>query len=302
MLLSKILEEMGDTTSEIVRDKDFDSMGILISGYSGSNRCVFVMDESYLGKLDDSVAVVITTRDLAKKIYDMDKGVCISLCPRTKFYQIHNFLSTTDAYKRKEEKTLIDSSSNVSPLAAIATMNVKIGANVIIENFVDIKENVIIEDNVIIRSGAVIGGPGYDYKEIDGKLTMTAQIGGIILRKGVEIGSNTCIERAAFPYEDTEIGEETKIGSLCYVSHGVKIGRKVRMPNCVSISGYSRIGDGASIGPNATISNVIHVGSNAFVSLGSVVATSVRRGKHVSGNFAITHDKFLKKYMDDMRK
>ena len=74
------------------------------------------------------------------------------------------------------------------------------------------------------------------------------------------------------------------------------------MPNCVSISGYSRIGDGASIGPNATISNVIHVGSNAFVSLGSVVATSVRRGKHVSGNFAITHDKFLKKYMDDMRK
>lgn len=303
MLLSDIARDIGDRETIYRNEKPISTMGMLIQGHKSENRCVFISNRAYLSKLDDSVSMVITNKDIADEVLLHGKGVCITEDPRRKFYQIHNYLSTKKWYCREKNNTIIrGNNTNISPLSHIADFNVTIGDNVIIENFVDIKENVTIEDDVIVRSGAVIGNPGYDYKQFGDEIIMTAQTGGVILRKGTEVGSNSCIERAAFPYENTDIGDQTKIGCLCYISHGVKVGKRVFMPNCVSISGYTIIDDDVTIGPNATITSVSHIGANARITLGAVVGSDVKNGKHVSGNFAIPHNKFLQNYMDSLRK
>lgn len=300
MVLSKILKEMGDICSYCENESSFEKMSIIIPGYSAENRCVFAAEESYLNKLDDSVKMVITTEALAEKIKKMDKGVCVTENPRLKFYEIHNYLASKTWYCRRKFKTLIGENCKISEFSSIAEHNVIIGNNVIIENFVDIKENTVIDDNAIIRSGVVIGNPGFDYKVFDDSVIMTKQMGGVALGKGVEVGSNTCIERAAFPYEDTRVEKDSKIGALCYIAHGVRIGKRVFMPNCISISGYTRVDDNVIIGPGATVTNRTHIGEGATVTLGSVIGSSVRKDCHVTGNFAIPHDKFLKNYRNSL--
>lgn len=301
MFLSEILKEMGDLTSYCENEQEFQNLSVMLPGYFAEKRCVFVAQESYLGRLDDSVLMVITTQELAENIKKLGKGICVTENPRLKFYEIHNYLAGKNHYCREKFDSFVGESCQISKSAVIAEHNVVIGKHVTIENFVDIKENVVIEDDVIIRSGAVIGNPGYDYKIINDKVVMTKQTGGIILKKGVEIGSNSCIERAAFPYEDTLIGEDSKIGCLCYISHGVRIGKRVFMPNCVSISGYTRIDDDVRIGPGATVTNITHIGKGAVVTIGSVVGSSVRKDAHVTGNFAISHDKFLQNYRESLK-
>lgn len=300
MILSEILKEMGEDYSYCENEKTFEKMSIIIPGYSAENRCVFIIEEAYLNKLDDSVKMVITTKNLADKIRKLGKGVYITENPRLKFYEIHNYLASKTWYRRKKYKTLIGNDCRISKFSSIAEQNVRIGNNVTIENFVDIKENTVIEDNVVIRSGAVIGNPGFDYKIFEDRVIMTKQMGGVILGNGVEVGSNTCIERAAFPYEDTQVQKDSKIGCLCYISHGVQIGKRVFMPNCVSISGYTRIDDNVVIGPGATVSNIVHIGEGATISLGSVVGSTVKKNGHVTGNFAIPHDKFLENYRNSL--
>jgi UDP-3-O-[3-hydroxymyristoyl] glucosamine N-acyltransferase len=153
----------------------------------------------------------------------------------------------------------------------------------------------------VIRSGVTIGNPGYDFKFLNGELKHTAHVGGIIIREGAEIGSNSCIEKSTFPNEYTVIDKEAKIGSQCYVAHGVRIGKRVLMPNNVSVSGYTIIEDDVSIGPGAVISNLIKIGKGAHVAIGAVVGTSIKEGEHVAGNFALEYDTFMNIYLESMR-
>jgi len=57
--------------------------------------------------------------------------------------------------------------------------------------------------------------------------------------------------------------------------------------------GRVTVGEGAYLGPSATISNGLAIGAGARVTLGAVVTQDVASGGHVSGVFAIDHEKFL---------
>lgn len=294
-LLSKILTEMGITEYEISNEKPFVNMSMLLPRREEKDRCVFVMDKAFLRKVDDSVNMIITSFDLYDDAKDTGKGVCAVANPRLTFYGIHNFLSHNQEYLNPIYKTIIGENCKISNLADISPDNVKIGNNVVIDSFVKIEAGVEIGDNVIIRSGVVLGTPGFDYKTDGEKVIPTEQTGIIEIGNNVELNANAVVEKPAFPYERTIIGDDCKIGCLCYVSHGVHLGKRVMMPSSVSVSGYTFIGDDVLISPNSTISNIIKIGDRTHVTLGSVVATNVKKDSHVTGYFAIDHDKYLRK-------
>lgn len=301
MVLSKILQEIGDNQSKCIQETEFTSLAMLIEGYGEKDCCVFIADEKYLGKLKDDVKMVITTPKIFEKMMGFRQGICITDNPRIKFYEIHNYLSHKEYYKRKVVDTQMADNCTIARNSEIASKNVIIEEGVTVHPFAVIRENTHIKKNAVIRSGAVIGNPGFDYKSINGSLIMTEQVGGIIIEENVEIGSNTCIECACFPYEDTVIGRCSKIGALCYISHGTRIGERVLMPNCISISGYTIIDNDVHIGPGATITNICHIKEGANITIGSVVCSNVRKHEHVTGNFAIQHEKFLNNYRNSLR-
>ncbi len=296
MLISSILDQIGNIRYRLMDEVSFTNLAMMISGYGADDSVVFAADPKYIKRLDDRVRMVLTTEEYADLIHDKGYGVCVVDDPRSVFYMIHGYLSNTSGYCRESFPTRIGSGCNISSMTDISDTGVAIGDNVTIEPFVSIKAGTEIGDNVIIRSGVAIGGPGYDYRDLGEGLQMTPQMGGVKIGHDVEINSNTCIERATFPYEDTLIGDHCKIGALCYIAHGVRLGSRVLMPNCASVSGYTVIGDDVSVGPGATITNVTAIGENAHITLGAVVCNRVKQGNTVSGNPAIPHDRFLEQY------
>lgn len=173
--------------------------------------------------------------------------------------------------------------------------NIFIGHNVIIEEdcvignntFIDhhtvIKYGTIIGDNVQIGANNTIGGIGFGYeKDEDGKFQVIPHIGNIIIENNVDIGNNTCIDRAVMG--STHIGFNCKIDNLVHIAHGV-----VLKPNSVVIAhamigGSSIIGENAWIAPNAAVINKVSVGDNAVVGLAAVVIRDVEDGDVIVGN------------------
>jgi UDP-3-O-[3-hydroxymyristoyl] glucosamine N-acyltransferase len=140
-----------------------------------------------------------------------------------------------------------------------------------------------IHSSVVVGRNTVIGGDGFGYaREIDGTLVKMPHMGNVIIHEDVEIGSNTCIDRAVIG--STIIGAGTKIDNLVHVAHGVKIGRNCLIVAGVVIGGSCEIGDNVYIGIGAMIKNKIRIGNNAVIGMGAVVLKDVPDGVTVVGN------------------
>ena len=62
----------------------------------------------------------------------------------------------------------------------------------------------------------------------------------------------------------------------------------------VIVCGRVKIGENSYLGPNCTIKNGLILGENSKVSMGAVVTKNVNENEVVTGNFAISHEQFIK--------
>ncbi|MDR0486431.1 MAG: UDP-3-O-(3-hydroxymyristoyl)glucosamine N-acyltransferase [Elusimicrobiota bacterium] len=160
--------------------------------------------------------------------------------------------------------------------------NVKIGADCIIYPNVAIRENVSIGNRVIIQPGAVIGGDGFGFASVDGKTHKIAQIGLVEIGDGVEIGSNTAIDRATVGV--TKIGAGTKIDNLVMIAHNVEIGENCLIVAQVGISGSTKIGNNVTIAGQAGIVGHLKIGNNVLISAQSGISGDIADNMRVGGN------------------
>ena len=116
----------------------------------------------------------------------------------------------------------------------------------------------------------------------DGRWIKFPQIGKLIIKNDVEIGSNTCIDRGAL--SDTIIGPGTKINNLCHIAHNVKIGSNVIIAALVNISGSSIIEDNVWIAPSAALRGHQRIGEGAIIGTGAIVTKNVPPGETWIGN------------------
>jgi len=167
--------------------------------------------------------------------------------------------------------------------------NCQIGENTCIFPNVTIRENTIIGSQCIIHSGVCIGTDGFGFV-FDGKEWIKVpQIGRVIIGDNVEIGSNTCIDRATFG--ETRIGSGTKIDNLVQIGHNVKIGDNCAIAATTGIAGSAVIGNCVRIGAGAGINGHITIGDNVTIGAWSGVAKSVEKDAIVSGFPAVDHSR-----------
>ncbi len=162
--------------------------------------------------------------------------------------------------------------------------NVSIGKNCVIYSGVKIYQDCVIGDNVILQSGAVIGGDGFGFAPTeDGSFRKIPQIGNVILEDFVEIGANTCIDRATMGStvikkgvkldnliqigHNVVVGEDTVMAAQCGVAGSTKLGRGIMMGGQVGIVGHLTIADGVKIGSQSGIGH--NVTDQGAVMLGS---------------------------------
>jgi len=164
-----------------------------------------------------------------------------------------------------------------------------IGKRVVLGEGCVLYPNVTIYDNVdlgrgcILHSGVVIGADGFGYVMDRGRWHKFPQVGRVEIGDFVEIGANSCVDRAALGV--TEIGEGTKLDNMVHVGHNCRIGKHVVVAAQTGFSGGVVVEDYAVIGGQVGIGDKARIQSRAVLGSGCGVLTSkvVRSGETVWG-------------------
>ena len=165
----------------------------------------------------------------------------------------------------------------------IIEANCTIGDNTVIEHNTVIKKGTIIASNCYIGSNCTIGGNGFGYeKDSDGDLQLIKHIGNVIIEEYVEIGNNTCIDRAVLG--STLIKKHVKIDNLVHIAHGVIIDENSLIIANSLIGGSTKIGKRVWVAPSATIINKTTIDDDALIGMGAVVIKPVQKGEVIIGN------------------
>lgn len=141
--------------------------------------------------------------------------------------------------------------------------NVTIGIDCVIYPNVVIYDNVTIGDRVILHAGVVIGADGFGYVRDSLSHHKFPQIGTVVIEDDVELGANTCVDRAALGR--TRIGRGTKLDNMVHVGHNCDIGERVVIAGQTGISGSVTIEDDCVIGGQVGFGDHIRVQSGAVI-------------------------------------
>jgi UDP-3-O-[3-hydroxymyristoyl] glucosamine N-acyltransferase len=160
---------------------------------------------------------------------------------------------------------------------------VVLGEGCVLHPNVTVYDNVDIGRGSILHSGCVIGADGFGYVMEDGRWHKFPQVGRVEIGDFVEIGANSCVDRAAMGV--TSIGEGTKLDNMVHVAHNCRIGRHVVVAAQTGFSGGVTVGDYAVIGGQVGIGDKARIESRAVLGSGCGVLTSkiVHSGETVWG-------------------
>ena len=192
--------------------------------------------------------------------------------------------------------------------------NVIIGENVKIHSNCYIGENVIIKDdsiifsnvsiyhdtkigsNNIIHSGSIIGSDGFGFAPNNNKYDKVMQIGNVVTKNNVEIGANTCIDRATMG--STKICAGVKLDNLIQIAHNVEIGKNTVIAAQTAIAGSTKIGANCMIGGQVAIAGHLFIANKVKIAGQSGIASNITKiGSVVQGPLAFDIKQFQRSYI-----
>jgi UDP-3-O-[3-hydroxymyristoyl] glucosamine N-acyltransferase len=160
------------------------------------------------------------------------------------------------------ERSTIGNGTQIRAAAKIGD-HVTVGDDCVIHPNVFLEDGVTLGSRVILHAGVVIGADGFGYVRDEQSHHKFPQIGTVIIEDDVELGANTCVDRAALGR--TRIGRGTKIDNLVHVGHNCDIGERVVIAAQTGISGSVTIEDDCVIGGQVGFGDHIHVQSGAVI-------------------------------------
>lgn len=169
---------------------------------------------------------------------------------------------------------------------------VKIGNRTVLFPNVTVMNDCVIGSDVVIHAGTVIGSDGFGFVRDGAVNVKIPQMGIVQIDDQVEIGANSCIDRAALG--KTWIKRGVKTDNLVQIAHNVVIGEDTVLVAQAAIGGSVSIGDQVVIGGQVAVRDHLRVENRAMIGSQSGVAKSLGPGEIVSGSPAIPHRLWLK--------
>ncbi len=150
--------------------------------------------------------------------------------------------------------------------------------------------------NCVLHSGVVIGADGFGFApREDGGYDKIDQIGNVVIEDNVEIGANTCVDRATMG--QTIIHHGAKLDNLCQIAHNVSIGSNTVMASQSAVAGSGKVGEHCVIAGQVGIVGHIEVGNNVTIAAQSGVTRNVKDGSVLLGTPAIDGAKQKRNYV-----
>ncbi len=305
MILEKLIkgcefEIKGDINCEIKNVRNIEN--------AVKGDITLLIKREYLNILDKIMAsVIITKYSFSRKIFEENfkgEAVIFSKNPQFLWAKILEKLYTEKTEYKIAETAVIGDNVKIGDNVFIGENSViednveigsdtiikhnvtiekgtKIGENCLIYSNVSIRKNSIIGNRVILHPGVIIGSDGFGYASTPSGPYKIPQVGIVRIEDDVEIGANSCIDRAAI--EETKIGKGVKIDNLVQIGHNVIIGKNTIIAGNTGIAGSTRIGENCLIGGAVGIADHIKIGNNVKIAGGTGVTGSVPDNKIIAG-------------------
>ncbi|MCX5633900.1 MAG: UDP-3-O-(3-hydroxymyristoyl)glucosamine N-acyltransferase [Phycisphaerae bacterium] len=299
-------ELIGSGTSEVCRVAPFES--------AGADCVTFAADDELLKNISACKAAAVIVN---KKIDSAVPLLVVDNVERALIKVLREFMPQLDKppagiHKSAvvDEGVSIDKTTSIGPLACIRKgakvgegtvigAGCKVGQNSIIGSDCRLEDNVVvyhncnIGNNCIIGANSTIGATGFGYYFIDGQHQLIPHTGGVIIEDCVEIGANSCIDRAKFG--NTVVGAGTKIDNLVQIAHNVIVGKCCLIAAQVAVAGSSKLGNGVVLAGQVGIKDHTTIGDGTRIGAQAGVISDIEPNKKIVGSPAMDIKEFFRR-------
>lgn len=189
------------------------------------------------------------------------------------------------------ENAVVGDDTKIYPHAYVGD-NVKIGENATLYQHVSVYAECRVGNNCILHSGCVIGADGFGFAPTENGYEKIPQIGNVVLEDDVEIGANTCIDRATMG--STIVHKGAKIDNLVQIAHNDEIGSNTVIAAQTGVAGSTKIGEWCMFGGQVGVAGHITVGNKVNVGAQTGVNSHVEGNQTIMGYPAMSYRDFMK--------
>ena len=184
-----------------------------------------------------------------------------------------------------EDGAVIGDGAKIYPQCYVGD-NVKIGDKTTLYAGVKIYEGCSVGANCILHAGSVIGADGFGFApNAAGGFDKIPQLGNVIIEDNVEIGANTCVDRAKT--DSTIIRKGVKLDNLIQIGHNVVIGENTVSSSQTGIAGTTKVGSNCFIGGQVGVADHITIGNGVKIGAQSGIDKDVPDGEFRFGSPAL---------------
>ncbi|KAA6317985.1 UDP-3-O-acylglucosamine N-acyltransferase [termite gut metagenome] len=169
---------------------------------------------------------------------------------------------------------------------------VNVGRGCILYSNVNVYHDCRIGNHCIIHSGVVIGADGFGFAPTPHGYEKIPQIGITVLEDNVEVGANTCIDRATMGA--TVIRAGVKLDNLIQIAHNDEIGSHTVMAAQAGVAGSTKVGEWCMIGGQVGLAGHIKVGDKVSIAAQSGIPRHVKSNSQIMGSPAFDAKEYFK--------
>ena len=161
--------------------------------------------------------------------------------------------------------------------------DVQIGDDCILHANVVVADGCSLGNGVTLHHGAIIGSDGFGFASdpSTGNHVSKPQVGTVCIDDGVQIGANSCVDRAAFG--TTHVKNGARIDNLVMVGHNCVIGENSILVGQVGIAGSTTLGRNVVLGARAGVAGHLHLDDGVMVAAMGGVHNNQKKGAVVGG-------------------
>jgi UDP-3-O-[3-hydroxymyristoyl] glucosamine N-acyltransferase len=304
MTLSELSQRI---RAQLLGDGGIEIIGVASLEDAGGGEITYVADQGRLGEaIESSASALIVPPKLAKEEALAGRNLLIADDAKLAFARAISVFYAQSYRARGVSPDLVLGEDSRIGLDCSVYPRVTIGRNSIIGDRVTLHSGVVIGDQVKIgddtvifpnvtlydeteigarcriHSGTTVGSDGFSFTpDEEGHQYKLLQIGRVVVEDDVEIGSNCCVDRAAFG--ETRLRRGSKFDNLIQIGHNVDIGEDTVVAALAGFSGGTKVGRSCVIAGQIGTNQHITIGDRAIITARTGVTKSVEPGKLMGG-------------------
>lgn len=151
---------------------------------------------------------------------------------------------------------------------------VEIGEGTVVYPHAVIMPGTKVGKECIIHPGAIVGADGFGFYKGEQRIyERIPQVGRVIIEDEVEVGANTCVDRATLG--TTRLGHGVKLDNLIQIGHNVHIGPHTAIAAQTGIAGSTTIGAFCRIGGQVGIVDHLKIADHTSIAAQSGISRSI---------------------------